>query len=345
MIYKNAELYNIEEMERIEEPSGYLLNRIPGALRAKLNEKAQKTAFDGCGCEIRFNIDGESVKVVLARMPDDNKIRKGIAEIYHGSFQASYQESPRIIGSQLVTIEVHKPDKLSLLEKLTHERNLPFDPNLTRIILPYDWRYCLLDIQGACSPPKPEQTPKRRLLSYGSSITHGGTAVRPTGTYAMRLARLLKTDLINLGFAGSALLDEELATYIAGRKDWDLATIELGINVVHSWSVAEFKRKVDYFISTIAEQNQDKWIFCIDMFTFSMDFTNNPKAADFRVVVKEKVQSLNLPKLVYISGQDLLTQVTGLSADLLHPAEDGMEEIANNLYKKIISYQGNEAIS
>ena len=335
MIYQGVELYNVEALTPVEEPGGYLLSRIPHEVRVKLNPKAQITAFDGCGCELRFNLEGEAVKVTLARMPEDPIGRTGLAEVYYGSFQGSYLESPRAIGEAPQAILVRPPAKLKLLKQLTAEHHLPYAPELVRIILPYDWRYCLLGIEGSCSPPRPEQAPRRKLLVYGSSITHGGVALHPTGTYAMRLARLLEADLINLSFAGSALLEAEMAEYISQRTDWELATLELGINVVHSWPVEEFARKVDYFISTVAERNRDKWIFCLDLFTSALDYTGNPKAGEFRTVVREKVASLNLPKLVYLSGRDLLTGVAGLSADLLHPSAEGMEEIAGSLYRVI----------
>lgn len=65
------------------------------------------------------------------------------------------------------------------------------------------------------SPPQIGQEQRARYLAYGSSITHGSSVVGPTETYAMRVARLLGMDLINLGFAGSAHFDDALATYIA----------------------------------------------------------------------------------------------------------------------------------
>lgn len=62
-----------------------------------------------------------------------------------------------------------------------------------------------------------------------------------------------------------------------------------------------------------------------------MDFEGNPKIKEYREVVKKKVEAMNMPKLVYICGRELLTSVIGLSSDLLHPSEYGMEEIAMNL--------------
>ncbi|KRF09622.1 hypothetical protein ASG89_15505 [Paenibacillus sp. Soil766] len=59
-------------------------------------------------------------------------------------------------------------------------------PEVVRIILPYDWKIIFMDAEGNQEvPPKPHKLPQRRYLAYGSSITNGGDAVRPTGSYAI----------------------------------------------------------------------------------------------------------------------------------------------------------------
>ncbi|WP_162259668.1 hypothetical protein [Paenibacillus sp. Soil766] len=52
--------------------------------------------------------------------------------------------------------------------------------------MPYDWKIIFMDAEGNQEvPPKPHKLPQRRYLAYGSSITNGGDAVRPTGSYAI----------------------------------------------------------------------------------------------------------------------------------------------------------------
>ena len=38
-----------------------------------------------------------------------------------------------------------------------------------------------------------------------------------------------------------------------------------------------------------------------------------------------------MSKLIHVSGIELLTSITGQSADVLHPSANGMEEMARNL--------------
>ncbi|HCG76752.1 TPA: hypothetical protein DEW49_02445, partial [bacterium] len=60
------------------------------------------------------------------------------------------------------------------------------------------------------------------------------------------------------------------------------------------------------------------------------------KQNEFRKVVKETVEKLNMPKVIHIDGREILKNASGLMAgDLVHPSPEGMEEIAKNLAQYI----------
>ncbi len=333
MIYKGVELYNVRDLVD-QGPSGAVaLSRVPAAVRARLNPMAQGAALAGCGVEIRFNLDGPSATVTLQRLCGDDVSPVGIAEVYHGAFQSTYGMSPRPIGPEPTRITVLPLAELALLDNLTARHDAPFDPQLVRIILPYDAPTMLWDVAGDVSPPRIEQAPRAQYVAYGSSITHGSSAVGPTETYAMRVARLLRMDLINLGFAGSAHLDDAMAAHIADDLSWDIASLELGINVIDRWSLVRFAEGVRDFVGRIAAAHPDKWVFCTDIVTTAGDFRGDDKNRAFRAVVRREVAALGLSKVVYCSGRDLLVSPTGLTADGVHPSVAGMGEIAINLHR------------
>ncbi len=323
MFYKNVELYNVTEIN-----GENLLTRIPDKLRTTLNEGAKSAALSAAGCEIRFNLKSETGKIIL-RLKGEPGVFFPVAEVYQGAFKsASYS-----IGAEPTEILIAFPQNIELLDKIAKEKNLPFDSRLFRVILPYSSAIEIPEIEGDFSPPAKGQTPQTNYIAYGSSITHGSTAIRPTGTYAMRTAQLLKVDLINLGFGGGAHCEKQMADYIAERNDWDFATLELGINMVGGFETAEFKKRVEYFIQKIATAHPEQWIFCIDLFTFAADFDPaSTKQNEFRKIVKETVEKLNMPKLIHLDGREILKNVSGLMAeDLVHPSPEGMEEMAKNL--------------
>lgn len=340
MLHQQIELHNIKEITPLEGQKGFLLHRLPNELRVQLHEFALNSGLCASGVEIRFHMKAEAVKLRLLVMNHEalKSNRHSIVQVYHGNFQEPW---PRIIGAHEMEIEIKPPEEIEHLKELARKQRHAFSPDLVRVILPHECQIALVDVEGETEPPRPGSTPALHLLAYGSSITHGASSIRPTGAYIMRTAERLGMDLYNQGLAGGAMLDVPMAKYIAGRSDWDLAVLELGINMI--WDVPnerpgdpdEFRTRVDHFISIIAEAHPDKWIFCTDLFTFKGDTNADPLAKQFRSIVSEKIESLNMPKLVYIPGTELLTGTEHLSSDLIHPAEEGHLEISQKLAEKI----------
>lgn len=261
-------------------------------------------------------------------LPWDDIGLHNVAEVYCGTFLVDWH----VVGTHPTEITITRPERRDVLSGMRERRDLAFDPALVRVMLPWRPSVWLHGIAGQTAPPRPEQVPQQRYLAYGSSITHGNSGLHATGGYAMRTARQLGVDLINLGFGGGAHCEPELADYIAGRTDWDFATLELGINMVSWLEAPVFAERVERFVSTIVEAHPDKWIFCIDMFPFYMDFDpESERNHAYRAAVRELVTDLALPRLVHLDGRDLMRDITGLAADVLHPSPFGMEEIATNL--------------
>lgn len=321
MILGQAELHNVHELLDDPAGAGSICCRVPNDLRVTLNESAKTNALQASGCEIRFNLEGPRAVITL-RSPEGPTL----AEVYQGDFFSALH----IVDVTPTRIAVARPESEPVMRQVT-PASARFDTGLTRVVLPWRPSVRLISIKGDTSLPRPEQTPDTRYLAYGSSITHGSTAVRPTGTYPARTADLLGTDLFNLGFGGGAHMEAGMADYIAARTDWDIATLEMGINVVQSFSVDEFHRRVEYFVTTIADAHPDEWIFCIDIFPCLYDFMGVEKCETFRSIVAERVRQLNRPKLVHVPGDAMLRSNSGLTVDLVHPAPAGFEEMARNL--------------
>lgn len=334
MVFKNIDFHNVEEI--FEKEDGLQLSRIPENVRVFLNENAKIRSFMPAGCELRFNLKSEKAKIYFKKIKNVYKnvyIENGICEVYFGDFFYFWY----FIDENGREIEVKYPENIDKLKKIAEEKKLSFDPEVIRVILPHRCEIRIINIEGEFEIPKPNQIPKLKYLSYGSSITQGASSIRPTGTYPMKTAQILGVDLINLGFGGGAYLEKEIADYIAERNDWDFATFELGINMVLWSDVEEFEKRVNYFVETIVRKHSDKYLYFIDMFPFFMDFEKEKKQEEFRKIVRNKVKEIDKENVIYISGFELLKSEKGLTFDLVHPASFGMEEIAFNL-STIISH-------
>jgi hypothetical protein len=79
-----------------------------------------------------------------------------------------------------------------------------------------------------------------------------------------------------LGFASFAQMEPEITHYIFHNLDRDLATPEMGINVIGAWQVEKFRERVQAFVREIASSHDDRWIFCIDLFTCVYGLPHDP---------------------------------------------------------------------
>ena len=332
MIYKNAELYNISELEDAGNGSFNML-RAPKIVEKSLSDQGRLMNKSCCGAEIRFTLNGENAKIRL-RVPEGGTSSNAL--VLYGSIYSGWEECTKTIYDKETEITVSNPYDKEALDKITKENKLPFDSKVVRVLLE-NRNVQIIDVDGDIAPPTPQQTPTKKYLAYGSSITHGSIGLSAANTYANRTAELLGADLINLGYAGSAKLEPEMADYIASRTDWDFATLEMGINVLDI-DFEDYRKRIRYFISTVAKSHMDKKIFCIDLFYTHSDYVQNGRAERFRQIMRETIKEFSFKNVVYINGLDVLDSVLGLTADLIHPNCVAIPKMAENLSRIMRSY-------
>jgi hypothetical protein len=318
VIFKNIEFHNVEQI--IDSGKGFDLVRVPENVVNSLKEKGN-IAYFGTGVELRFIMKSDEVKIIL-RAEETEEAQ--VAYLVFGSLQGGWEYSSKIIYTHDSVINIKKPYDMDMLRRIHKENKLPFDCEVVRVLLPY-CRVKFIDVIGDICPPQRSQLPKKRYLAYGSSITHGSLSLNPIASYVYQTAENLGADPINLGFAGSARLEEEMAKYIVSRKDWDFATIELGVNLMGELSCEEFKERAKIFIDVLSKDTRP--ILCTDIFTLSQDMDKGSKAEEFRKIVR----SLAEGKLPYKCGREIMTTTAGLSADFTHPNLRGVNEIAKNM--------------
>lgn len=167
---------------------------------------------------------------------------------------------------------------------------------------------------------------------------------------SIKLARRLRADIFNLAASGSAHCEKAIADHIAGRGDWDMAVLCLSVNMVGAgFTVEQFEERISYMIRTIADSDPNRPVYCISIFPHSRDFLpdsdvsgQSDRTTQFRRSLRRVTERMGHPRVVYIegSGSDLLTQMDGLTADLIHPGDMGMTEIAENLARLIEKESG-----
>ena len=92
-----------------------------------------------------------------------------------------------------------------------------------------------------------------KVLTHGSSVTHGASASRPGMTYTARMSRYTGFDFINFGFSGECKLQPEFAKIIA-ETEADAYMFDAFSNP----SAKEIRERLEPFIKTITEAHPDK---------------------------------------------------------------------------------------
>lgn len=102
---------------------------------------------------------------------------------------------------------------------------------------------------------------KKPVLFYGSSITQGGCASKPGDDYVNRLCRMLDTEILNLGFSGSAKAESVIGEYIAKQ---DVSVFVLDYD--HNAPDAEHLKKTHFALhETVRKANPDTPIVMMTM--------------------------------------------------------------------------------
>jgi len=337
MIFRNVELHNIEEATPLPAGDAVRPQRVPESVRAKLNPGAQTRMLSPACAEIRLVAEAGSASLTLS----SEGATQGV--IFYGSFQ---DRTAVRIGKEPTTIPLAVPERLAQLDP-AHTDAFPFRPQVCRLMLAGDPVH-LHGVDGdGVRPPKPEELPKLRYLAYGTSITHGAAATGPHLTYVGQTARRLGADLINLGVGSFAHCEHDLADYFAGRDDWHIASLALSVNMPSEFTPDEFYERVSYMVNAVAGADTSRPVACITLYPYFRDFglqfpVGNPKgtAEEYRQRLRDAVAHCPHPNAHLIEGPDVLVGIDGLTPDLVHPADNGMIQMGENLAKRLHALLG-----
>lgn len=326
MEFKGIELHNVREL--IKGEYGYVLSRLPSSL-GDIIKGDPKTAS---GVELRLVPISDEVKIKIKRVLPGVTV----ANLYYGSIQSGWQELYKSITYEPCEITVKHSPNSETIRGFSERIGAAFSPEVIRIVL-QSGQYEIIDVEGECRVPTADELPKKTYLAYGSSITHGSLSITPCRSYPFIISERLGADYLNFGYAGSAMLEPEMADFIADKCEFDLASIEMGINMLKTVAPEELRTRVNYFVKRIATAHPTKPIYCTDIFYHSEDFLkpgdDTSTTCVFRRVIKETVLALDLPNVTYIDGLSILSGCQYLSEDTTHPNAQGVEMIAEGLLR------------
>lgn len=186
-----------------------------------------------------------------------------------------------------------------------------------------------IDDGASLVPLVPAEAP---LVFIGDSITQGMTSSSPSRCYAALLSRSMKKDLINLSIGG-AEMKKELGMS-AQAYPWDAAIIAFGVNdCFHKRSLDDFKSDTHGLLQALSHRKNAE-IYILTPIPYLGDSEEPENTLEvFRECIRRT--AADFPNVIVIEGTELLPHESRYFTDGIHPNDDGMKLMAENLYKKI----------
>ena len=166
---------------------------------------------------------------------------------------------------------------------------------------------------------------------YGTSILQGACASRPGMAHTNIIMRGLQQEVINLGFSGNALLDPEIARFMA-QADAAIYVIDATTNC----SPSLIDERMDDFIAIIRSVRPDTPILIVESPIFPASRFNirlrdliDDKNSRLKAIYKRLKESDD--NLHYFEGADVLAGDNEATVDNTHFTDSGFSKYAEKL--------------
>lgn len=166
------------------------------------------------------------------------------------------------------------------------------------------------------------------VLFYGSSITQGACAGRPSTSFPALLSKRLNCDFINMGFSGNAKGELSMAEYLA-QMDSSALVMEYDYNAD---SPAQLRKTHAAFFARIRELRPSLPV----LFLSRPNYRGTADHDERRAIVKDtycKALAAGDGNVWWIDGKDFYSSVNfdDCSVDSVHPNDLGMYLIAERI--------------
>jgi len=331
MIHNQVEFHNVAELEASEGLPGLKLRRFPKRVSEMLEDRGRFVSQHASGCEIRFVTEAEFVRVTLSSLQTDGEV-----VVLKGNYVHSHHS---VKAGVLHTLHLEDPPIFKKVKSDDLDSGC-FSKEVWRIYLsmPIALFHGIDAFGYPVRPPAEHEKPATRWLAYGSSITQGYTAFNLYNSYIHHAARRLGVDVLNLGLGGACFCEQAAADFIATGAEWDIVSLELGINMLSRFAPDVFEARVQYMVGHIVNHHPDKPVVLITLFPFFAEYYKEEDAVSknaeaYRNIIRRIADEGNHGKLYVVEGGEVLDSVDLLTADLVHPSDYGHARMGENLAK------------
>lgn len=300
---------------------GCRLTRLSTEWLGRLPGEMARTALYPTGLEIRFRTDADALR-----------------------FGYSFRPAPGPGGQTLAVWTRHDSSEYELCEGEYAELILKpagEGQRSVRVHLPWKGEMTIFGIgMGSQFQFEPEAgIANRRICFYGDSITQGAFVSSPQKTFPHLVGMKLGVQSVNHGYGGAGYPDPAMAIHLGRDVAWDALCLFIGTNSYGRGleSGSEYGELYRAFIRTVRRYKPHSPLLCVTpIWRGSADGRGERNRrgdtlTDYRRAIENAVAELqpNDRNLAIVSGLSIIDGADGLSGDLLHPNDTGMERIAN----------------
>ena len=177
-----------------------------------------------------------------------------------------------------------------------------------------------------------QESSKRTMVVYGSSITQGCAGSRPGLNYVNILQNQYGYLVRNYGFSESAKGEKNVIEYIA-KENADIYVLEYD----HNATVLELEKTHEQVYKTIRENNVDAYIILITRISGGISISDEEESRRYQIVYRTYKNACEKGdmRIGLIRGKNLvLGDPWGYLADDRHPNDIGMKAIARSIHEK-----------
>lgn len=170
--------------------------------------------------------------------------------------------------------------------------------------------------------------PRKPVVIYGTSITHGGCASRPGLAWTNIVGRQLDVPVINLGFSGSGRMEPEMCELI---NELDPSVFVL--DCLWNMTPALVSERLEPFVRKLRQTHPDTPILLVEDSSFR-NVCPTEKGRLLRGIL-EKLQGEGIKGLHFVSSEGMLGADTEGTVDGCHPNDLGMLRMAEAVVKPL----------
>lgn len=326
MIYNDVELFNVEEIEEFD--GGVILQRFTKAACHDTQYRASWMTSAAMGCEIRFITESYVFWITLGAAAKD-------VDVYVMRGDYFYDKYTIKAGAKAV-LEFENHDFLSEYKKINEAR---FSHDVWRFYFHSEGAvvyYGIRSLHGNVRPPHISEKPQKTILAYGSSITHWCWAMDSRNSYIQQAAQRLDMDVMNKGMAGACRMEKSICDFLINLQGWHIAFLELGVNVLHDYSVEKFEQCAEYLVKNLCNRNKEKPVFLTGTYyNYTSMSDKREKVDSFESILMNMKNKYGLSNLHYVDGKKIMDSTEYLSRDVVHPSDWGHIRMGENLARII----------